>query len=210
MSRIAFHQRVYARLLRWLAGRGTRLMLVSLGDENPHIEMPELPEGYTTRALDPEDLLPWASPEYGLSKSFLTQAQARGDRCVGNFFGDDLVGYGFVTRSYAPVTEQVAVEIDDSLLYRYKGWTHPEHRRKYLSHARGRLNQTLFDRSAGQKMVSYVEAQNFASRLNHKDVHPQHLGWCGIVKLFGREWSFNTNSTVKHGFRLVPREDYVR
>jgi len=194
---------IYAPVLRLLARGGTRVLLVQLGDENPHIAFPQLPPGYTAEAKQPLDLLPWSTPEHGLTESFLRQASERGDRCVVNFFHGDLVGYGFVTRCFAPVTDQVGVRIGAALHYRYKGWTHPEHRRKHLSHARGRLNSRLFPRQEGQRMVSYVEAHNFASRLTHADVRPTFLGLCVIVRVLGREYPINSLAAVRAGFELV-------
>jgi len=195
--------RLYAPALGLLARNGTRVLLVNLGDPNPDIAFPDLPPGYTAEPKDPLDLLPWASTEYGLSDTFLQQANARGDRCVANFYEGSLVGYGFVTRCFAPVTEQIGVSINSTLQYRYKGWTHPEHRRKHLSHARGRINSRLFPRQPGQRMVSYVEAHNFASRLPHADVHPIFLGTCLIVRLLGREFPISSPAARRAGFELV-------
>lgn len=206
---LALYRRVYGKLLDCMARVGTRILLIELGDSNPDIEMPVLPSGYTTKQLKPSDLMAWTTPEYGLSESFLIQAQARGDRCVANFFQNELVGYGFVTQSYAPVTDQTAVKIDERLLYRYKGWTHPAHRRNHLSHARGRINSRLFPKQQGQHMVSYVEVQNFPSRLKHADVHPVCLGYSMILRVFGKEYLFNSPIAKRYGFQLVPRTDQL-
>lgn len=198
--------RLYAPLLRFLARTGTRVLLVQLGDPNPNIAFPDLAPGYSAEPKEPLDLLPWAKPEFGLQETFLRSASKRGDRCVANFFEGSLVGYGFVTRSCAPVTEQVDVKIGPALQYRYKGWTHPEHRRKHLSHARGRLNSRLFPNQARQRMVSYVEAHNFASRLTHAAVHPTFLGLCLIVRVFGREFPINSPAARRAGFELFRRD----
>ncbi len=202
-SQATWFQRLYSFGLRSLANTGNKLLLVELGDNNPHIEEPALAPGYSTRALEPEDLMPWASAEYQLSPAFLNEAQARGDRCVGNFYADQLVGYGFVTQSFAAITDQIGVKINQPLLYRYKGWTHPEHRRKYLSHARGRLNSRLFPQQPGQRMVSYVDAHNFPSRLKHADIRPVRLGYCLILRLFGKEFCINSRIAKRYGFSLV-------
>jgi len=195
--------RLYAPVLRVLARSGTRLLLVNLGDPNPHIAFPELPPGYTAEPKQPVDLLPWATSEHGLNETFLRQASKRGDRCVANFYHGDLVGYGFVTRCFAAVTKQIGVRVGAGLQYRYKGWTHPAHRRKHLSHARGRLNSRLFPQTPGQCMVSYVEAHNFASRLTHADVRPIFLGCCLIVSVLGREYPINSPSAKRFGLELV-------
>lgn len=183
---------------------GLNLFLVQLGDDRTDLAMPELEPGYTTRAVEPAELLPWADrPGYGLATSFLEQAQAQGALAVANFHHGELVGYGFVARERAPVTEQIDVSVEDRLVYRYKAWTHPEHRRKHLSHARGRLNKTLFPLKAGGRTVSYVETHNYASRLNRADVRPESVGHCGYFRWFGREWPFTLPGPKRAGFRLI-------
>ena len=196
-----------------LSRLGTRVLIVSLGDPNPNIQAPELPEGYLVEKVTPEALLDYVDDHNGLSREFLDTAQARGDRAVANFYQapshyespKQLVGYGFVTTCYAPVTDQVAVKIDANLRYRYKGWTHEKHRRKYLSHARGRLNSTLFPMEDGCRMVSYADVHNYASRLNRKDVKPTDIGWCLICRLFGRDLIYTSKPVRKVGFQLVKR-----
>ncbi len=196
--------RLYAPVLNMLARHGTRVMLVRLGNPDSTIAFPELPPGYSAEAKSPLDLMPWAGkPGFNLDADFLQQASERGDRCVANFYHRELVGYGFVTRSHAAVTDQVGVIVSNGIQYRYKGWTHPEHRRKYLSHARGRLNSCLYRDDPQPRMVSYVDAQNFPSRLTHADVHQSSLGVCLIVRLFGREIPINSQRAKRAGFKLV-------
>ena len=200
----SFFARLYAPVLRVLARHGTRVMLVNLGDPDPHITFPELAPGYSAEPKVPLDLLPWAGREgYGLDAEFLHQASERGDRCVANYFNGELVGYGFVTRSHASVSDQIAVRISNGVQYRYKGWTHPNHRRKHLSHARGRLNSRLFPDDPMPRMISYVEAQNFPSRLTHADVHPSSLGVCLIIRVLGWELPISSRAAKRAGFTLV-------
>lgn len=195
-------RRLYEAVMSRAEKAGFHLFLVELGDDNPDIPMPELPAGYSTQVVSPESLLDYVGPEYDLSEEFLRGAISRGDRCVANYYFGKLVGYGFVTRERAPVTGQVQVVVDHRLVYRYKGWTHPEHRRKHLSHARGRINSRVFPLQPGQRMVSYVATHNFASKLKHRDVHPVRIGFCGYVRLFGREYPFTHRIPRRFGFRL--------
>lgn len=205
VRQIGFSEAAYSAVMRNLSRVGFHLFLVELGDDNPDVAMPILAPGYTARATELEELWPWVDKGYGLSAAFLRGAIARGDRCVANFFGDELVGYGFVTVKGAPVTDQLEVVIDDRLVYRYKGWTHPEHRRKHLSHARGRLNRQFFDLTDGRRSVDYVAVHNHASKLKHADVHPVRLGYCGFIRLLGREYPFTNRVPRRFGFRLVRR-----
>ena len=197
---------LHVEAFRTLARLGFHLYLVELGDDRNDIERPQLPDGYLTRPVDLQELRAWVGVINGLSDEFLDEAIARGDRCVGNFYEGRLVGHGFVARQRAPVTDQLQVVVDDWLIYRYKGWTHPEHRRKYLSHARGRMNRELFPLRQGMRTVDYVAVHNLPSKYKHADLHPVRLGYCGYVRLFGREYPFTTRVPRRYGFRLERRE----
>ncbi len=200
-----FVEIAYAAIMGRLARLGFHLFIVELGDDNPQIAFPQLDPEYTARATDLEELWPWVGKVYGLSEGFLHAAIARGDHCVANFFNGELVGYGFVSKVGAPVTDQLEVVIGDRLIYRYKGWTHPDHRRKHLSHARGRLNRQFFALTGGRRTVDYVAAHNLASKLKHADIHTERLGYCGYVRLFGREYPFTQAGPRRFGFRLARR-----
>jgi hypothetical protein len=202
--------RGYVATMRRLERMGLHVYLVELGDDDPDIAMPDLPEGYSVRPIALEELSRWAGRVEGLSEGFLADAAARGDRCVANFFNGQLIGYGFVARRRAPVTEQLQIVIDARLIYRYKGWTHPDHRRRHLSHARGRVNRTLFPLGEGQRTVSYVASHTLPSRLKHKDVHPVWLGYCGFVRVFGREYPFTGRVPRRYGFELRRVADPAR
>ena len=197
---------LHAATFRRLERLGFHLFLVELGDDRPDIERPQLPEGYTTRPVDLEELRNWVGVIEGITEPFLKGAMARGDRCVGNFHQDELVGHGFVTRERAPVTDQLEVVVDDWLLYRYKGWTHPDHRRRHLSHARGRMNRHLFPMREGMRTVDYVAVHNLPSKLKHADLHPVRLGYCGYVRILGAEYPFTGRVPRRFGFRLQRRE----
>ena len=198
---------LYSKLMSGLRRLfGLNLFLVQYGDDKSKVAPPTLEEGYTTRTCTPEQLKQWASSEVGLPISFLDDAQKRGDRCVANFFHDDLVGYVFVAKSNAPLTNQLEVAIDNRLVYRYKAWTHPNHRRKHLSMARGRLNKTLFPLQPGQRTIAYVATTNFPSRLVRPEIHPQAVGYSGYFKLAGREIPFNTPGTRRAGFKVQRRK----
>lgn len=201
-----FAQIAHGAIMSRLARLGFQLFVVELGDDRPDIAMPRLAPGYTARAIDLEELRPWVGREgYGLTEAFLQGAIQRGDRCVANFYHGELVGYGFVTCVGAPATSQLQVAIDDRLVYRYKGWTHPGHRRKHLSHARGRLNRQFFPLTDGRRTVAFVDVANLPAKLKHADIHPVRLGYCGYVRIGGREFPFTQRGPRRFGFRLVRR-----
>lgn len=197
------YRRAYRKVIALLKhGIGLRLFLVQLGDDFSTVKTPTLEPGYRTLACEPKDLLQWIDNECGLSAEFLHAAIERGDRCVANYFHNKLVGYVFVARRQAPLSGQLEVRLSNRLIYRYKAWTHPNHRRKHLSMARGRLNKTLFPLEPGQRTVAYVDTTNFASKLVRPEIQPEKIGYCGYVVLAGREIAFNGAGPVRHGFKL--------
>ncbi len=200
-----FGRTVYAAVMRSLERLGFHLFTVQLGDDDPNREVPEMSPGYTLERATPLDLMRWAEPEYGLSRQFLEESAQNGDRCVLNLYNGELAGYGFVTTARARATEQLDVVISDNLVYRYKGWTHPDHRRKHLSLARGSLNKKLFPLGDKRRTVSFVVSHNFKSKLHHRALKPERIGLCGYLRIFGREIPFTLPGPRRHGFRLARR-----
>lgn len=197
----------YIAVMLALERVGVHLYLVTLGDDNPELPVPELPSGYEVRSVNLTELLPLAKADNGLSEGFLQGAIARGDRCIANFFHGQLVGYGFVALQRAPLTNQLDIVVTDKLEYRYKGWTHPDHRRKHLSHSRARLSRKLYPLAPGHRSVSYVATHNLASRLTRPELHPIRLGYCGYVRLFGTELPFTHRIPRRFGFSIERRDE---
>jgi hypothetical protein len=179
---------------------------------------PDVPEGYETRIVGLNDLLPFSSRVPELSADFLREAFARGDECAANFNRGELVGFGFVSRSRAPVSDQLEVLIPVGFRYNYKDWTHSDHRQRNLSKIRGHVRFTTMPRPYVERSISYVETHNYASLL-HGYRHPRErnlaMGLCGWITLLGRQITFNSRRARWVGFELVRKGDdgrrqYVR
>ena len=174
-------------------------------------DKPYSPTGYETRAVASGDLAPFADRlGYDLSADFLARAFGPGCECSANFYNGELVGYGFITRTRAPVTEQLDVIVPNGFRYGYKSWTHADHRRKNLSAMRAYVRRTAFDRPVDERGIEYVETHNYPSLL-HGYLPPTErnltVGFVGCVRVFGRELPFATRRAKWIGFRWVRKED---
>ena len=171
---------------------------------------PEVPEEYETRIVNLDDLLPYVGRVPDLDAEHLRDAFARGDECAANFFGDELVGFGFICRTRCRASDQLDVLIPPGFRYGYKDWTHPDHRRRNLSRMRGHLRFTTMPRPFEERSISYIETHNYASLL-HGYRHPRErgipMGLCGWFSVFGRQIPFNSRKAKWVGFEFIRRED---
>jgi hypothetical protein len=201
-------------LLRRTIGLRVHYVTVGADLKRPHENVrPEVPPGYDTRIVGLDDLLPYADRMPDLSAEFLHDAFARGDECAANFFGDELVGYGFICRTRCRASDQLDVLIPKGFRYSYKDWTHVDHRRKNLSRMRGHVRFTTMPRPFEERSIYYVETDNYASLL-HGYRHPRErglrMGLCGWFSLFGRQIPFSGRKAKWIGFEVVRREDAGR
>lgn len=171
---------------------------------------PEVPEGYVTRIVGLEDMLPYVGRVPDLDAEFLHDAFRRGDECAANFFGDELVGFGFICRTRCRASTQIDVLIPQGFRYSYKDWTHPDHRRNNLSRMRGHVRFTTLPRPFEERSVTYVETHNYASLL-HSYLRPRErslrMGLCGWWSLFGHQIPFNSRAAKWVGFEFIRRDD---
>lgn len=171
-------------------------------------ESPEVPPGYETRYAGHDEMLPYVGTE-GLDQAFLNTAFGRGDVCIANFLGRDLVGFAFVSFTRARVTEQLDMLVPDGFQYVYKGWTHIDHRRAKLAFARIYLRHKLLLADHGQRSISFVETHNYSSLLRgytHPRERKLRMGFCGWITLFGRQIPFNSRRARWVGFEIVRKD----
>ncbi len=204
---------LYWECMHFLGYFGLHVHYVTIGSDlkRPHEnERPIVPDGYKTRVVGLEDLLPFVETVPGLDPEFLREAFARGDECAANFHEDELVGFGFVCRSRTRASDQLDVLIPKGFRYNYKDWTHDDHRRRNLSSMRGHVRFTTLPRPYEERSISFVETHNYASLL-HAYVHPRErrirLGFFGWLTVFGRQIPFNSRTAKWVGLELVRRDD---
>jgi hypothetical protein len=187
-----------------------RVHYVTVRNEMRHRPRPETPPGYDTRFVGRDEMLPYAGRVPGIERDFLDTAFARGDLCMANFGGDELLGFAFVSLSRARASPQLDVLVPRGFLYVYKGWTHPEHRRAQLAAARVYLRQQYMQANDAQWSISYVETHNYISLLRgyrHPRERGLRMGFCGWITVFGRQIPFNSRRARWVGFELVRRDD---
>ena len=175
-------------------------------------EPPEVPPGYDTRQLSKSDLEPFVDKvDTDLTQSFLDEAFAKGDDCVGTFYRAQLVAFSFDSRTRTRVTDQLDVLIPEGFKYGYKAWTDKAHRRKNLSKMISHVKWKEVPRDYGERGIWYIETHNYQSRL-HGYIHPRQwslrVGYVGWITLFGREIPFNSRWAKKVGMEFVRKDDH--
>lgn len=173
-------------------------------------EKPDVPPGYETRVVGREELLAFVGRVPDLDAEFLDIAFGRGDICVANFHGTELVGFAFLSYTRARATDQLDVLVPQGFRYPYKAWTHPDHRRAKLSQIRGYVSRETFQFKHDLRSINYIETHNYASLL-HGYRHPRernlNMGLCGWVTVFGRQIPFNSRRARWIGFEMVRRDE---
>lgn len=174
------------------------------------LEVQKDPPGYETRVVDVEELVPFVGKDTDLTMDFLERAKANGDECTANFHGDQLVGYGFVARGLAKVTDQVDVVVPIGFRYAYRGWTHPKHRRKNLSRVRGYVRRKVRRYPHAERGIDYIATHNYPSLMTgyrHPNERPIRMGFVGYFTWFGRQIPFSSRKAKWIGLRFVRRGD---
>jgi hypothetical protein len=208
---------LYWYLMHTLAKAGIRLHYVRVGADMREIlrieERPQVPDGYDTRVVGLEEMLPHAGAVPDLDREFLEASFARGDRCTANFFNGELVGFSFGTHQRARATPQLDVLVPSGFRYGYKAWTHPAHRQRNLSRIRGYVRRQSAKSMHEERSISYIETHNYPSLL-HSYRHPRDrglaMGLCGWITLFGRQIPFNSRRAKWIGFEVVRKNDSGR
>ena len=172
-------------------------------------EFLQLPERFTAGFLTPDTIRLYAADsDIGMPPAFVDEALAKGDECYGILNGDTLVSYGWYsirpTRIDPP---ELLLEFDTEYIYMYKGYTHPDFRGHRL-HGIGMTQALKHYKSKGLKgIVSYIEADNFASLKSAFRMGYRTFGSVYIFSLFGTIFTRTTPGCRKCDFRIVRRED---
>lgn len=193
---------------------GMHLAYVLVGSDRrapQEMEQIETPPGYVHRANVPKELLlPFVGVEHDLEQAKLDRAYDNGDTCVATFHGEQLVGYGFSSRTRAVVTKQIDLLVPRGFVYGYKGWTHPQHRRMRLTRSRELYRQMNNQHPYLERSLFYIAVHNYASLMRgyrHPRERPIRMGFAGYFSLFGRQYPFNSRRARWIGFRFARRDD---
>jgi len=201
----------YARVMRvlhWLFG--FRLNAIYVGAARPDTLRPDraaIPEGYTSRICSREAFLPDLLAQNYVSEELLDREFGNDDVAVGAYYQGKLVAYQFITRQRVRLTEQLDAIVPAGFRTSYRGWTHPDHRRKNLSYNLGyTLQKYCWEIDFNERVIWYIESHNFASRLHHYR-NPREwsliMGYFGWFRFFGKQIPFNSRWATRIGFIAV-------
>jgi hypothetical protein len=169
-------------------------------------------KGYHYSFLNENTLLEFAkNEENGLPLNFIHEAMEKGDECYGILDGNSLASYGWYSNKPTLVTfssgenakENLWLHFAGDYIYMYNGYTHNNYRGQRL-HAIGmtRALKDYLDRGF-KGLVSYVEANNFASlnscyRMGYKD-----LGKIYLLRIFDKHLIFHSKNCGRYAFQLT-------
>lgn len=159
------------------------------------------------RAVDSELETALQNPSLGISASFLSMAQARGDRCYGAFDDGQLVAYVWRSTGIANHERGVGVSVSAPYVYGYKGFTSPSHRGLGLNVALVAFAGSDYLDAGYRHLAAFVALYNRSSLANSKENGFSHVGYAGYVRWFGTVLPFRTLAPRRIGFSFVGVDD---
>lgn len=165
-----------------------------------------LGDGLTMRKATRDDLVAAAQENPNeLSLTFIDDALARGDYCVGAFDGSHMVAWAWASFTTAPHGDGLWVEVNAPYSYGYKWFTKPEYRGRGIIGKIAILRDKLGAESGVTHNVGFTETHNYASWQSNRRLDTQFVGYAGYFRLFGKSYPFRTPGVVKHTFRFYRR-----
>jgi hypothetical protein len=145
-----------------------------------------------------------AKPEWAkeMPRSFVDQALARGDECVGIFDGDALVSMGWYSRVPTTVSESFMLHFDPAWTYMYKGFTLNSHRGKRLHGIGMTFALAHYTKAGARGLISYVEFNNLQSLRSVERMGYRLFGDIYIAQIQGRERFWSTPGCRPYQFYL--------
>lgn len=167
-----------------------------------------LPEGYTSRFIEPEELEPFAEAEWNdLSARFVAECRERGDLCYGAFEGERLVSYSFYSRKPVPIDDELTVHFDTRFVYVYKSFTVPSERgRKLHGLLMNRAIRAIHDESGCAGLIAYLEPANPSSERSGARLGHRRFGTIRVLRFRGLTWTFHGPGCARYGFRVTARK----
>ncbi len=164
-----------------------------------------VPHPYETRLLCAEDMRRWAGQnEYDLDADFLDLAQSKGDQCLAIFHKKQLAAYGWYSHQPTRFSQRYHLTFDPQWVYMYRGFTHPDFRGQRL-HAHGMTEAARVFTAAGYRgLISYVEANNFASLRSCERLGYKTFGSIYVMAIGDHSRVYRTASCQDYQFDLQP------
>lgn len=162
------------------------------------------PHGYAMGFLSAEQIARYAQT---FGSKFLPcdseRVLAQGDRCYGILDGERLISFGWYSSHTTRIDSETNIAFDPRYVYMYKGYTDPHYRGQAL-HALGMAQATKDWATEGfAGLVSYVEANNFASLHSCYRLGYESFGRIRIARLAGRLRVWPSRSCRQYAFRVL-------
>jgi hypothetical protein len=148
-----------------------------------------------------------ADDENGMSRAFVEEALAKGDECYGILSQDALVSYGWYSKQPTRIDPpELLLEFSKDYIYMYKGYTHIDSRGQRLHGIGMSLALQHYIANGHKGIVSYIEADNFASINSSLRMGYRIFGSIYIVRALGASLSYATSGCRKFDFRVYGRK----
>jgi len=151
------------------------------------------------------ELTPYVDHTDALSTEFLSEAAAKKHKCVWAIKGDELAAFRIFGGHSAPVSNQLDLVVPDGLLYTYKGYTLPGHRRQGMAKWLSIVDERQLNPER-KLWLWYIEKANRPSHLqmqSDRNVNATRIGLVGWFSLLGRELPFSNGSARRRGVQLA-------
>lgn len=167
------------------------------------------PEGLTAGFLSEPMIRRFAADtENGMSRAFVDEALAKGDECYGILSQDALVSYGWYSKQPTRIDPpELLLKFSEDYIYMYKGYTHVHSRGQRLHGIGMTLALQHYIANGRKGIVSYIEADNFASLNSSLRMGYRIFGSIYIVRALGANLSYATSGCRKFDFRVLRQQD---
>lgn len=179
---------VYRVLWRTVRYRALRCMTLSLENVNPSLL--ETPGGLFVKFLSATEFGSLPNATQLIPEDAVRERAQRGDWACVVLDGERIAAYGWYSHDPCPIDEVYDFHFDRRFVYMYDGFTDPAYRGRKL-HAVGMAHAVRKVTAGGSVgLVSYVEADNFASLRSVKRLGYEVFGSCRSLRLFGADFAF--------------------
>lgn len=157
-------------------------------------------EELMTAAHDPEVI-------EEMRPDFVERALARGDECFGIFDGERLASFGWYSSRPTSIQADLYLHFDPSWRYMYKGFTVGAYRGKRLHGIGMSLALREYTGRGFKGLISYVEANNFASLRSTEKMGYKQFGSVYVARVGGKVVSWSTPGCKPYDFHVDTSSD---
>lgn len=142
-----------------------------------------------------------------MTPEFVERALLRGDECFGIFDGERLASFGWYSSRPTSIDSELYLYFDSAWMYMYKGFTLGAYRGKRLHGIGMSLALREYTARGSKGLISYVEANNFASLRSTEKMGYKRFGSVYVARVGGRVATWSTPGCKPYGFRVALTAD---